>query len=224
VIWEQIPPPWQAAIEQAWIAYCAGSLPIGAALVSPDGEIIAQGRNRIYDAANDGDPQQLRMHFMAHAEQNTFVSLGFLMREKPDLKRSLAGCTLYSTLEPCIMCAGTLIQSGVKRVHYLVPDPVGGAIDVLRTMPQLHPKPIEIQGPQPGTAANIVLAFVMVMTTKAGMKMPQDIPAMLLPFADGLALGQLLSETGELEQFSAQQTPISTVIDTLGARLHSSGK
>jgi tRNA(adenine34) deaminase len=219
--WEQISLPWQVAIGQAWIAYRAGSLPIGAAIATPNGQIIAEGRNRIYDAAPDGHPQHFRQHFMAHAEQNAFVSLGIVRREQPDIKRSLANCILYSTLEPCDMCIGTLIQSGIKNVNFLVPDPMGGAIDSLTATSHVRSKNIAVQGPQPGVLANIVLAIFMVSMAQAGMAMPDEIVSMMMPYSDGLALAKLLIESGELEQFREKQLSIDSVYDLLVERLYS---
>jgi tRNA(adenine34) deaminase len=48
----------------------------------------------------------------------------------------LLGCTLYVTLEPCVMCAGAMVQARLPRLVYGAPDPkagaAGGVIDVLR--------------------------------------------------------------------------------------------
>lgn len=221
MVWNQVVFPWQVAIEQAWLAYCAGSLPIGAAIVSPDGQIIATGRNRMSDGANDGDLLHLRQHFMAHAEQNAFISLGKLIREQPTIKKQIAGCVLYTTLEPCDMCVGTLIQSGVKHVQYLVPDPSGGAIDTLTATLHTRQKHIAVHGPQPGAAANIVLALLTIITMQAGMTMPEDVIAFLHDFEDGLTLGKMLADSGELAQFREQQIPVSSLYNALFERLHS---
>jgi tRNA(adenine34) deaminase len=221
--WEQISLPWKVAINQAWIAYCAGSLPIGAAIMSPDGQIVAEGRNRLYDVATDGDLQHFRQHFMAHAEQNAFISLGIVRREQPDIKHSLKDFVLYTTLEPCDMCIGTLIQSGIKSVQYLVPDPMGGAIDSLRATPRVRDKQIQVQGPQPGSLANIVLAIFTVSIAQTGVTVPDDIISLLSSYSDGFALGKLLVQSRELEQFHAMQMPITSVYDLLTERLHTLG-
>ena len=218
-MWDHLLLAWQIAIEQAWIAYCAGSLPIGAAIALPGGEIVAEGRNRIYDTAEDGNPQHFRQHFMAHAEQNAFISLGILKRERPEFKRSLADCVLYTTLEPCDMCVGTLIQSGLKSVHFLVPDPMGGAIDSLTATPHVRQKHITVQGPQPGIAANIVLAIFTVSIVQSGITMPEEIVSLLSPYSDGLKLGDILAKSHELEQFRANQMPISSVYNLLADQL-----
>jgi creatinine deaminase len=85
------------AYEQALASYNEGGLPIGAVLVD-SGDVVAVGRNR---RVQDGDP-------IAHGEMDCFRKAG--RRKRYDRT------TLYTTLSPCMMCAGTVIQFGVPRV------------------------------------------------------------------------------------------------------------
>jgi hypothetical protein len=41
LVWHDLTPPWQSCIEEAWIAYCMGSLPIGTALTDASGKVVA---------------------------------------------------------------------------------------------------------------------------------------------------------------------------------------
>lgn len=76
------------------------------------GELIAEGWNQ-KESLNDPT---------AHAEL-------IALREAAHKLRSwrLISCTLYSTLEPCLMCAGAIIQARIPRVVYIRPDPKFGA-------------------------------------------------------------------------------------------------
>lgn len=87
----------RAAFEQALKSYNEGGLPIGAVMVE-DGAIVAAGHNR---RVQDGDP-------IAHGEMDCFRKAG--RRSRYD------GITLYTTLSPCMMCSGTVLQFGIKRV------------------------------------------------------------------------------------------------------------
>jgi creatinine deaminase len=87
----------RAAYEQALQSYNEGGLPIGAAMVE-NGAIIAAGHNR---RVQERDP-------IAHGEMDCFRQAG--RRARYD------GVTLYTTLSPCMMCAGTVLQFGVRRV------------------------------------------------------------------------------------------------------------
>jgi creatinine deaminase len=87
----------RAAYEQALKSYREGGLPIGAVMVA-QGEAIAAGHNR---RVQDGDP-------IAHGEMDCFRKAG--RRSRYD------DVTLYTTLSPCMMCSGTVIQFGVPQV------------------------------------------------------------------------------------------------------------
>ena len=103
------------AIEQARHAAELGEVPIGAVVVC-DGEVIAEGFNQ---RENNQDPS-------AHAE---FTAICQASRE---LERwRLPDCTVYVTLEPCIMCSGLMHQSRIARCVYGAPDPKAGALGTL---------------------------------------------------------------------------------------------
>ena len=102
----------QAAMEEAHAAEAAGEVPVGAIVVSSAGEVIARGRNRVLQ---DSDPT-------AHAEIVALRSAGSALGNY-----RLLGCTLYSTLEPCSMCAGAILHARLARLVYAAADPKAGA-------------------------------------------------------------------------------------------------
>lgn len=85
------------AFEQALKSYNEGGLPIGAVMTEV-GEVIARGHNR---RVQDGDPT-------AHGEMDCLRAAG--RRSRYD------GVTMYTTLSPCMMCTGTILQFGIRRV------------------------------------------------------------------------------------------------------------
>lgn len=100
------------ALEEAWRAYHENEIPIGAVLLDEDGSLIARDHNRmeqLHDAT-------------AHAE---------LLVLRSACRRRLSGCTLYSTVEPCAMCAGALILCRVRRLVYGAVDSNFGAAESL---------------------------------------------------------------------------------------------
>jgi tRNA(adenine34) deaminase len=101
----------EQALEEARAAAAADEVPIGAVLVH-SGEIVARGNNR---TIRDCDPT-------AHAE---IVALRAAAKHFANYR--LADTTLYVTLEPCIMCAGAIIQARVARLVYGADDAKGGA-------------------------------------------------------------------------------------------------
>lgn len=105
----------RAALEQAQCAAEAGEVPIGAVVVC-QGEVIAEACNH---READRDPS-------AHAEFSAIV------QASRELERwRLSDCTVYVTLEPCIMCAGLMHQARIGRCVYGAPDPKAGALGTL---------------------------------------------------------------------------------------------
>ena len=87
----------KAAIEEAKKGLLEGGIPIGAVLVK-NGKIVGRGHNQ---RVQKGDP-------MAHAEIDCLQSAGRI--------RSYKNTVLYSTLMPCYLCAGAVVQFGIKKV------------------------------------------------------------------------------------------------------------
>ncbi len=102
------------ALEEALRAYHENEVPIGAVLTDEDGILIARDHNRI-EQLNDAT---------AHAE---FLTLQAASRKLK--RRRLTDCTLYSTVEPCAMCAGALVLCRVKRLVYGTTDSKFGAAE-----------------------------------------------------------------------------------------------
>lgn len=100
------------ALEEAKKAYAAGEVPVGAVITDGSGTVIARGRN---DREASGRPT-------GHAEINAIEAAA-----KAIGSRRLSECTMYVTLEPCPMCAGAVINAGLKRLVYGAFDDNGGA-------------------------------------------------------------------------------------------------
>ena len=112
----------QKALEQAQIALEFDEVPVGAVIVC-NNQIIARGHNYI-EHLND---------VTAHAEMQAFTSAADYLGGK-----YLNECTLYVTLEPCIMCGGASFWTQIKRIVYGASDEKRGFLSVKRSV--LHPK------------------------------------------------------------------------------------
>jgi creatinine deaminase len=111
--------PMDVALAQAQKSYAEGGVPVGAALTQ-DGKVIAAGHNR---RVQDGDP-------IAHGEMDCIRKAG--------RKKSLKDLTLYTTLCPCMMCSGTIVQFKVARVV------IGDDVNFSGSIPFLRSQGIEV--------------------------------------------------------------------------------
>lgn len=103
------------ALVEAHAAAAEGEVPIGAVVVY-EGEIVARAHNR---RELDEDPS-------AHAEFSAMVAAARALG-----RWRLTGCTVYVTLEPCVMCAGLMVNARVTRCVYGAADPKAGALGSL---------------------------------------------------------------------------------------------
>ena len=111
--WEELAPAARRSLELAYDSLVAGGLAVGAVLTDARGAIVAEGRNRAYDPP--GGPDALQGTPLAHAEMNVLAAV----RTGWDL----SGCTLWSTHEPCSMCAAAAVFTKIGTVRYVAPDP-----------------------------------------------------------------------------------------------------
>ena len=107
----------QAALEEARAAAALGEVPVGA-VVAKDGEIIARAHNQT-ERLNDPT---------AHAEMLAITAAVSVLGAK-----YLTGCSLYVTVEPCIMCAGAIGWAQLSTIVY-------GASDEKRGYQEYAPK------------------------------------------------------------------------------------
>lgn len=137
-LWCSLSAAWRGCVEEAWDAYRAGSLPIGAVVADASGEIVSCGRNRIHESS--GDAGILFGHKLSHAEMNALVTLDYSRNDASEL-------TLYTTTEPCPLCVGAIRMSGIKGVSYAARDPWAGSAATFETVPYLKRGSVEVSGP-----------------------------------------------------------------------------
>jgi len=118
------------AMEEAQAAAMRSEVPVGAVLLSRDGELLAQSGNRIVELR---DPT-------AHAE-----ILALRAGAAKTGNERLLGTTLFVSLEPCAMCSGAISLARVGRVVFAADDPKGGAVlhgPKFFEQPTCHHRPI----------------------------------------------------------------------------------
>jgi tRNA(adenine34) deaminase len=136
----------QLALDQAVEATTHGDVPIGA-VVTRDGEVIAARHN---ERELTGDPT-------AHAEVLAIRDAARVIGHW-----RLLDCTLYVTLEPCVMCAGELVNARIGRLVFAATDPKAGAVASLYQVcadPRLNHRPPVSAGVRADEAGALLRAF-----------------------------------------------------------------
>lgn len=149
--------PWRRAFEEAWESFRGDNFGIGAVLVDPvSSSIVATGRNRV--AQQTTEPRTLSGNMTAHAEMNAFAALD---------RFNASGLHLYTTLEPCLMCAATAMQLRVAHIHFAARDEFFDGMDRLWSQ---HPVTAERQpastGPLPDGLARFARLLPMIFTLR----------------------------------------------------------
>lgn len=109
--WSALEEPWKAAITLAWEAHTAGNIGVGAILTDPVGHVVAAGRNRVSD--REAPAGRLRSTFIAHAEIDVLAQL---------TPGEYQQHTLWTTLEPCLLCSTAIVMSNVGSVNFAARD------------------------------------------------------------------------------------------------------
>ncbi len=135
------------ALHEAELAAQRGEVPVGAALVSATGSVLAHAGNQ---TEADADPT-------AHAE--------ILVLRKAAASRGsprLSDCDLYVTLEPCAMCAAAISFARIRRVVFAAYDPKGGAVEHgprFFKQPTCHHAPEVVAGVEEKRASELLKSF-----------------------------------------------------------------
>ena len=139
--------PMDLALAEAIHARDLGEVPIGAVVVSADGEALASAGNRTL-ALHDPTAHAELLAIRAACER-----LG---------SERLSDCDLYVTLEPCAMCAAAISFARIRRLYFGAPDPKGGAVEHgphFFTQATCHHAPEVIGGLGETKAASLLRSF-----------------------------------------------------------------
>lgn len=131
------------AIDLAQTAFEKGEIPIGAIVVSADDNILGADFNR-----TENDYSQ-----SSHAEINAISKAGKFLKNW-----RLDDCTIYVTLEPCLMCLGLIGLSRIKRIVYGARSPLFGYHIDKDDIPELYIK--HIKGITKGVLENEIVALL----------------------------------------------------------------
>ncbi|WP_084533847.1 nucleoside deaminase [Nocardia fusca] len=193
--------PWRLALEQGWEAFRAGNPPVGAVLTDAEGTAVALGRSRFHDL--DGPPGQLVGTALAHAEVNALAQLA---------PGDHTGWTLWSSLQPCPLCAAAAMTSRCGQVKFLALDPMWAGAEQLPTLnTAIAARWPDFEGPHPGWPADWQTILSVAFQTANGR---ENSEAVLSRARSAPRAGDLGKEIGRdrvrISEFSA--LPLSDAI------------
>ena len=207
-LWESLSEPWRVCLEEAWGAYCAGSLPIGAAVAGAGGRVLARGRNRIFESEPSG--RTLFGRRLAHAEVNALVQLDHAAVDPRT-------CTLYTTTEPCPLCVGAVQMCLVGEVRYAARDPAAGSAALLEASPFMRRGGVRVVGPERADLETVAAALLFAWALREGHTtwVATHLEATL---PDAAALGRVLHAEGRLADLARTARPAADVVDAVARR------
>lgn len=180
--------PRRVALEQAWDAYAAGTVPVGAAIANAEGVVVARGRNRIWDHPVAGQIARTRL---AHAEVNAILALS---GESVD-PRAL---TLFTTAEPCPLCIGAIVIANIRALRYASREPFAGSVALLGASPYVRSKAISVCGPDDPQLEGFLIAIGTEFHLRATSPRVAELVALSAAVRpDAVALGERLHRSRE---------------------------
>jgi tRNA(adenine34) deaminase len=220
MIWSDLSEPWRACLEEAWKAYCAGSVPIGACITDAAGQVIARGRNCIYESSVEG--YHLYGNRMAHAEMNALLALHTWVGDDP------MSCTLYTTMEPCPMCMGAIRMYHIGRVCYASRDALAGSAGLADAEPYVRlgqvVGQIEIVGPTREDLELVILVIQAARLLQNERSRWADLVEQLDPVrARGIQLGREFFALGALDCLRDKSACAQEAVDAVACRLRERG-
>jgi tRNA(adenine34) deaminase len=211
-MWQSLTHPWQICLEQAWEAYCAGSVPIGACITGPDGQVLSCGRNRLLDDLPSAQ-KHICMTPLAHAEVNTLLAF-----DHSACDAHL--CTLYSAVEPCPLCMGALTMANIRTLCFAAADTWAGASAIAAENRYVRSKNIHVIGPQRADLQSVIIAIqVESHLHRAGQTARRVVDVWEADNPAGVRMGFRLFETGTLQDMRVSGMQANAVIDTLARML-----
>jgi tRNA(adenine34) deaminase len=195
-------------LELAWAGYQQDCVPIGAAITDPAGVIVAEARNRLRDETTQ--PGQLSNSRVAHAEVNALAQL-----PAADSGGN-AGYRLTSSVEPCCLCMGAVIVSGIGALSYLWADAYAGATTCMTLgNPQARRRRVEIAGPGDEAAERLsgLLIFCHYLYVRPSTP---DVFRIFVQADPGL---NALARTPDVASLVTSASRSGESLDTLRARL-----
>lgn len=206
-MWDNLSQAWKTCFEQAWLSYCSGSFPIGAAITDENGKVISAGRNKVYEKSQE--PGQIYSNKIAHAEINSILKIDNL-----ETNRNRKKYSIFSTMEPCALCFGAIVMSSIKTIHYAAGDGLAGATNLVNGNDYITGKSISVHGPH--KELEIVQ---LVLKTDFVLRRGHDIDRIITPWKrdcpKGVEIGERWFSDEKLQEAKRKGRPFKDVFNEI---------
>ena len=199
---------WQKVFELGWQSFREGNLPIAAIIVDDAGNILSEGRN--YYVSSKRFPNCK----VDHAETACIQQLDIV--KYPDL----SSYTLYTSMEPCPMCIGTIIMSNLKRVKVASRDAWAGASDICLKNNYAQKKAVTVEFAD-DFLANIQIALQGCVELKYNGTSSEVYKSFMEMYPLGASAAYKLYTEKTTDKFVAENTPFPEVFDSVSELIES---
>jgi tRNA(adenine34) deaminase len=203
-MWSELNDIWKECFSLAWVSFKRGTIPIGSAIADSQDNIIARGRNRIFD---EGSTHPLSGTCMAHAEMTAMSSLK--EKDHPNIKQY----TLYTTMEPCPMCFGTMVMMGIRNLRYAARDGFAGATELNIKMEYIRNKGINVDMEGPEMEVFQICLQGYYEYTRKHNRQEEILDTWRVYCVDGVNLAKVLYEEEYFKNALHRDKPIQEVYD-----------
>lgn len=187
---------WRAAVTQAVLAYQGGNWPAGAVVLDDKRNIMASGRNRMFETIGFAPGATVTGCVTAHAEINALTMIPTADIDKAD--------TILSTSEPCPMCFGAINCARIRNLHFAVADPWAGSTNLASANFYLSYKKLRMWYPTDKELERVMLAL---NAYKIGIG-ESDIRARLVGrYPEAAVMAEELTALGKWETWSKDVEP-----------------
>ncbi len=204
----QLPQVWQTIFALEWQSLREGSKAIGAVITDSEGNIISEGRNKIYEYA-------VPNRAVAHAETEAVRNLD--TDKYPDLHSYI----LYTGLEPCLMCMGTLILGHIRNVVIAAHDDYAGMMSYIPMLPFAARKGINVTYMEQGYGdmQRGLQTIRELLFNENKQRLAETLEDFCVYNRSGVEAARSLVEEGFFARETISETSIETAFNKLAERL-----
>lgn len=198
--WNELEKEWQRVLELCWDAFCEGNLPIAAVIADHEGNILSTGKN------NSHISNRFLNAKIDHAETECVQMLD--VEKYPSVRDYI----LYTSMEPCPMCMGTIVMGNIRRVCIAARDPWAGATDLCSKSDYIASKHMNIRFMDEGYGM-VSMTLLAYAELRSGRGDGPVLKKFETDYPEAVAAARLLYKDGILDRYAGDQRSIEEVFD-----------